>query len=614
MEKLLEKLNQDQREAVTTTEGPLLVLSGPGSGKTRVITHRIAYLIEKKLASPEEILAVTFTNKAAGEMKERLKKLVATTPIWMGTFHSICARILRTDGVNLGISQRFVIYDDSDSLDLIKEVMKELNLDPKNTSPYSVKNSISSAKNELIGPGEYQGFARGFFQEIVAKVYFRYQELLKENHALDFDDLLMQVVNLFEQFPLVAEKYQKRFKYVLIDEYQDTNKAQYLLTKIIASKHKNICVVGDASQAIYGWRGADYKNILNFSKDFPKVITINLSQNYRSTKNILGAAQNVINQNRSHPILELWTENDDGVPTILYEAKNEVEEAEFVIRTIQKLLSSHQGFSLSSFAVLYRTNAQSRVMEEALLRDGLPYVLIGGTRFYDRKEIRDIVAYLRFINNPNDNLSFKRVVNTPPRGIGPKAFSDLANQKVLDFKISMDSIRQKAETLTTLDIVDLVLAETQYLKYLDDASEESLGRIENVKELRSVASEFPNIVDFLENVSLVEKEYLPNRPNQDSDKKEAITLMTLHSAKGLEFPVVFMIGMEEGLFPHSQSMTDVAEIEEERRLCYVGITRAQKQLYLTYTQSRLYFGTRTEGVISRFVLDIPENLLIPIRY
>lgn len=614
MEKLLEKLNEGQKEAVTTTEGPLLVLSGPGSGKTRVITHRIAYIIEKKLASPEEILAVTFTNKAAGEMKERLKKLVTTTPVWMGTFHSICARILRTDGANLGISQRFVIYDDSDSLDLIKEVMKDLDLDPKNTSPYSIKNSISSAKNELIGPTEYQGFARGFFQEIVAKVYFRYQELLKENHALDFDDLLMQVVVLFEKFPLVAEKYQKRFKYVLIDEYQDTNKAQYLLTKIIASKHKNICVVGDASQAIYGWRGADYKNILNFSKDFPKVVTINLSQNYRSTKNILGAAQNVINQNRSHPILELWTENDEGVPTILYEAKNEVEEAEFVIRTIQKLLTSSQGFSLSSFAVLYRTNAQSRVMEESLLREGLPYVLIGGTRFYDRKEIRDIVAYLRFINNPNDKLSFKRVVNTPPRGISPKAFSDLANQKILDFKNSMESIRQKAETLTTLDVVDLVLAETQYLNYLDDSSEESLGRIENVKELRSVASEFPNIVDFLENVSLVEKEYLPNRPNQDSDKKEVITLMTLHSAKGLEFPVVFMIGMEEGLFPHSQSMTNTSEIEEERRLCYVGITRAQKQLYLTYTQSRLYFGTRTEGIISRFVLDIPENLLIPIRY
>ncbi len=614
MEKLLEGLNVDQQRAVKKTKGPLLVLSGPGSGKTRVITHRIAYILEQKLALPEEILAVTFTNKAAGEMKERLKKLVSTTPLWMGTFHSICARILRSDGVNLGISPRFVIYDDSDSLDLIKEILKELDLDPKSTSPYSIKNSISSAKNELIGPTEYQGFARGYFQEIVAKVYFRYQESLKENHALDFDDLLMQVVVLFEKFPEVAKKYQNRFKYVLVDEYQDTNKAQYILTKIIASKHKNICVVGDASQAIYGWRGADYKNILNFSKDFPDVETINLSQNYRSTKNILGAAQNVINQNRSHPILELWTENDEGVPTILYEAKNEVEEAEFIIRTIQKLLSSSQGFSLASFAVLYRTNAQSRVMEEALLREGLPYVLVGGTRFYDRKEIRDIVAYLRFINNPSDSLSFKRVVNTPPRGIGPKALLDQTNQKVLDFKSSFEIVRQKSEGLKTIDIVDLILAETKYLNYLDDNSEESLGRIENVKELRSVASEFPEIVDFLENVSLVEKEYLPNRAVQNQDKKDAITLMTLHSAKGLEFPIVFMIGMEEGLFPHSQSLTDTSGVEEERRLCYVGITRAEKQLYMTYTQSRLYFGTRTEGVLSRFVLDIPEKLLISIRY
>lgn len=614
MTNYLANLNPKQIEAVKTTQGALLVLSGPGSGKTRVITHKIAYLIDQKLALPEEILAVTFTNKAAGEMKERLKKLVTVPPVWMGTFHSICARILRVDGKVVGISPKFVIYDDADSLDLIKTIIKELGLDPKNISPYSVKNSISSAKNELIDPIAYQGFARGYFQEIVTKIYQRYQELLKENQALDFDDLLMQLVILFEKFPEISEKYQKRFKYVLIDEFQDTNKAQYLLTKIIASKYKNICVVGDASQAIYGWRGADYKNILNFSKDFPKVKTINLSQNYRSTKNILATAQNIIAQNRSHPILELWTENDDGVPSILYEAKNEIEEAEFIIRTIQKTLSSNQLFNLSSFAILYRTNAQSRVIEEALLHSGLPYILIGGTRFYDRKEIRDIVAYLRFINNPNDSLSFKRIINTPPRGIGPKALSDQNNPKVVDFKKNFAKIRNRSEDLPTIDLINLILTETNYLDYLDDKSEESLARIENVKELSSVASEFPRLVDFLENVSLVEKESLPNRLNNGSDKKEAITLMTLHAAKGLEFPVVFMIGMEEGLFPHNQSLTDIAEIEEERRLCYVGITRAQKQLYLTYTQSRLYFGTRTQGIISRFILDIPENLIIPIRF
>lgn len=605
MTKYLDALNIQQLQAVKTTQGALLVLSGPGSGKTRVITHRIAYILDQKLAFPEEILAVTFTNKAAGEMKERLKKLVAIPPLWMGTFHSICARILRADGGSIGVTPRFAIYDDSDSLDLIKEILKELDLDPKNISPYSVKNSISSAKNELVGAVDYQGFARGYFQEIVAKIYLRYQERLKESQALDFDDLLMQVVNLFENFPEIANIYQKRFKYILVDEYQDTNKAQYLLTKIMAGTHQNICVVGDASQAIYGWRGADYKNILNFSKDFPKVKTINLSQNYRSTKNILSAAQNVINQNRSHPILELWTKNEDGIPTILYEAKNEVEEAEFIIRTIQKTLSTKQGFNLGSFAILYRTNAQSRVIEEALLRSALPYVLIGGTRFYDRKEIRDIVAYLRFIDNPKDRLSFKRIINTPPRGIGPKALSEVDNSKVAEFKNSLEIIRQKAANLKTIDIIDLVLAQSKYLSYLDDGSEEALSRIENVKELRSVASEFPQLVDFLENIALVEKEYLPNRLVNNNEKQDAITLMTLHSAKGLEFPIVFMIGMEEGLFPHNQSLTDVSGIEEERRLCYVGITRAQKQLYLTYTQSRLYFGTRTEGIISRFILDIP---------
>ncbi len=613
MNKFLEGLNPTQQEAVTTTDGPVLVLAGPGSGKTRVITHRMAYILDQKLATPEEILAVTFTNKAAGEMKERLKKLVTITPLWMGTFHSICARILRLDGGAAGISPRFSIYDDGDSLDLIKDILKDMNIDPKSFSPYSIKNSISSAKNEMVNPIEYQGFARGYFQEIVAKVYIEYQKGLRENQALDFDDILAESVNLFDKFPEIAEKYQNRFKYVLIDEYQDTNKAQYLLTKIMAQKHNNLCVVGDASQAIYGWRGADYRNILNFSKDFPLVKVINLEQNYRSTKNILEAAKSVISKNRSHPVLDLWTDNDEGIPTVLYEAKNEVEEAQFIVRTITKLISANQGYTLNSFAVLYRTNAQSRNLEEVFLREGLPYALIGGTRFYERKEIRDVLAYLRYLDNPKDTLSFKRIINTPPRGIGPKALEEGSNPKVIDFKEKMEILRLKAQNVAAIDIIDLVLAETRYLSYLDDSTEEGLGRMENVKELRSVASEFPNLGDFLENVSLVEQEYVPNRAS-NTEKKEAITMMTLHSAKGLEFPVVFMVGMEEGLFPHNQSLTDNLELEEERRLCYVGITRAQKQLYLTYTESRLYFGTRTQGVISRFVLDIPENLLIPIRF
>jgi len=612
MEKILEILNSKQKEAVTTTEGPLLVLSGPGSGKTKVITHRIAYLLEKNLARAEEILAVTFTNKAAGEMKERIKNLALVQPEWMGTFHSICAKILRKDGSAIGVSSRFVIYDDHDSLRLIKEILKEIDLDPKSFSPYSIKNSISSAKNELLNPKDYQELARGYFQEIVSKVYFSYQKKLEESYALDFDDLLMKAVLLFERFPEILEKYQQKFKYILVDEYQDTNKAQYNLTKLLAQKHKNICVVGDASQAIYGWRGADFRNIVNFTQDFSNAKTINLEQNYRSTKNILQTAKNVISQNRSHPILDLWTENEEGVPTIVYQASNEVEESEFVVRTIEKNLSSSENLSAKDFAVLYRTNAQSRVLEEALLREGLPYQIIGATSFYQRKEVKDILSYLKLIHNPDDSLSFRRIVNIPPRGIGPKALSEKNNPKVIDFKQKMDQLRKKSESLDSIEIIDLLLAETKYLEYLDDSSEESLSRVENVKELRSVASEFPLLEDFLENISLVEENFVPNR-EKNKEEKNAITLMTLHSAKGLEFPVVFIIGMEEGLLPHSQSLTDASEIEEERRLCYVGITRAQKQLYLTYTQNRLYFGSRSEGIISRFILEIPEELLINIR-
>lgn len=610
--KSLDSLNQEQLEAVQTTQGPLLVLSGPGSGKTRVITHRIAYIIEQKLANPEEILAVTFTNKAATEMKDRLKTLTRIAPPWMGTFHSICARILRADGINLGINPRFVIYDDSDSLDLIKTILKELNIDPKNFSPYSIKNSISSAKSELLGPEDYKRFARGYFQEVVIKIYERYEILLKENSALDFDDLLVKVVSLLENFPDILDKYKQKFKYILVDEYQDTNKSQYILTKLLAKDHENICIVGDASQAIYGWRGADYRNILNFQKDFPKTRVINLAQNYRSTKNILEIAKSIISQNRSHPILELWTKNPEGVPTVVYQAKNELEESEFIIRTIRNLISK-QSYALTDFAVLYRTNAQSRVLEETFLREGVPYRLVGGTRFYDRREIRDVLAYLRLINNPNDQLAFKRVVNTPPRGIGPKALMEADNSKINSFRDLLRELSLKSQSLTTIDIIDLVLAATSYLQYLDDGAEGSLERVENVKELRSVAAEYPNLSDFLENVSLVEENFLPKQDSK-TQSQNAVTLMTLHSAKGLEFPIVFMVGLEEGLFPHNQSLTDTGELEEERRLCYVGITRAKEQLYLTYTQSRLYFGSRTEGIISRFILEIPPELLISIRY
>ena len=615
VEKILANLNSTQQQAVKYIKGPSLVLSGPGSGKTRVITHRIAYLIDELKVPPPDILSVTFTNKAANEMKVRIRKLVETVPLWMGTFHSINAKILRESGGFIGISPNFTIFDDSDSLKLVKDVMKELDISTKNFTPGSVKGAIESAKSELIGPTEYQGFSKGYFQEIVSKVYNEYQKALQKSKALDFDDLLFHTVVLFQKYPEVLEKYQRRWKYILVDEYQDTNKAQYTFIKLLAQKERNLFVVGDASQAIYGWRGADFRNILNFSKDFPEGKIFNLEQNYRSTKKILTAATSVISKNRSHPVLNLWTKNQEGIPLILYEGKDEVEEAEYIIRTIEGLIKTSQGFDLKSFAILYRTNSQSRVLEEALLRSGMPYTLVGGTRFYERKEIKDVTAYLKLLVNPDDQISFRRAVNTPPRGIGPAALQNSQNPKVKGFWSIIKTLKEKSVQLQTIDIIDIVLTDTKYLDFLEDGTTEGAARVENVKELRSVATEYPNLTDFLENVALVEREYSPkNNKKIDSDGKDTITLMTFHAAKGLEFPIVFMVGMEEGLFPHSRSMGDNYELEEERRLCYVGITRARDQLYLTYTQKRLYFGARTEGVVSRFILDIPEELIISIKY
>lgn len=596
-------LNQIQKNAVTTASGPVLVLSGPGSGKTRVITYRIAYLVESGV-QPENILGLTFTNKAANEMKERIRKLTKVAPGWMGTFHSICSKILRRDGYQIGISPNFVIYDNNDSLDLIKDVIKDMGLNPKNINPNSVAYSISDSKNNLVSPKDYANLAQGFFQENVAKIYSLYQENLSKNKALDFDDLIMESVRLFSQSSETLVKYQEQFRYILVDEYQDTNHAQYVFTKMLAQKYRNIAVVGDASQAIYAFRGADFRNILNFEKDFPEAQKFNLEQNYRSTKTIINAATKVISFNRTHPILSIWTDNDDGVPIVAYQSRNELEEASFVIRMIEKMSSSR---SLKDFAVLYRTNAQSRVLEEAFLKSGLPYTLVGGTRFYDRKEIKDILSYLRLIVNPDDTVSLKRVINTPPRGIGPASIKDSTNPKVIKFHEMMDRIKAKSVELSSLEIVDLLLATTDYLNYLDDGSPEGQARVENVKELKSVASIYPKLEDFLENVALVE-----NETGAKTGDGESVTLMTLHSAKGLEFPIVFMVGMEEGLFPHSRALLDTSELEEERRLCYVGMTRAKEQLYLTYTQERLYFGTRTAGIVSRFLTDIPEDLVIPL--
>jgi DNA helicase-2/ATP-dependent DNA helicase PcrA len=531
----------------------------------------------------------------------------------MGTFHAIGARILRADGHFLGVSPNFVIFDEDDSLALIKEVVKELELDPKRFSPSSIRASIEGAKNELIGPKDYTAYATGYFQEIVLKVYRSYQTKLEKQNALDFEDLLMKAVVLFRESKRVLEKYQDHWQFILVDEYQDTNRAQYVFTKLLAGTHRNIFVVGDAAQAIYGWRGADFRNILNFSQDFPESKIFNLEQNYRSTKKILAAATAVIAQNRSHPVLNLWTENPQGEPIIIYEAENELDEASFITRVLNKMLGS-QSFSYHSFAVLYRTNAQSRVIEETFLHEGLPYILVGGTRFYERREVKDVLAYLRLIANPADEIAFKRSISTPPRGIGPAALQKAANSKVAEFNRLVETLREKGQKIPTIELVDLVLANTGYLNWLDDGSVEAAARVENVKELRSVAAEFPALADFLENVALVEREYGPQKPSVEKKRPDAVTLMTAHAAKGLEFPVVFMVGMEEGLFPHSRSLLDNNELEEERRLCYVGLTRAKCQLYLTFARQRLYFGQRSEGVPSRFIADIPEEVTTIITF
>lgn len=591
---LLNDLNPDQRKAVTHTDGPVLILAGAGSGKTRVLTYRVAYLIEQNLASAHNILMVTFTNKAASAMKERVRTIIKTKDLpYAGTFHSLCAKILRIDGKHINLPSNFVIYDDSDQIEAIKDVMKKFDISVKNYNPRAVLSTISQAKNELIPALEYPNLARGNFQETVARIYLGYQKLLLENEALDFDDLLMKTVQLFQRNPEVLGSYQERYRYILIDEYQDTNKAQYVLTKQLSARWRNICVVGDASQSIYRWRGADFRNIINFRTDFPDVTVFNLEQNYRSTQMILNAAYGVISKNTSHPILKLWTEKEGGEHITLYEARNEQDEATFLIHMILQ-----SGKPFSDFAVLYRTNAQSRVLEEAFLRAGVPYTLVGGTRFYERKEIKDVLAYLRILSNPKDTVSYNRIEKLGKGRLG----------KFLSFadKIAKDNT---LIGLSTLELLDSMIEATAYLELYDANVEEEAYRLENIKELRSVATEFPILSEFLENVALVEQEYIPKKVKETPGVRQAVTLMTLHAAKGLEFSVVSIVGMEEGIFPHSRSLMEKDEIEEERRLCYVGITRAKEKLYLTYANRRLFFGTRTQNMISRFIADIPESAL-----
>lgn len=588
----LQDLNSEQLAAVKHTDGPILILAGAGSGKTRVLTYKVLYLIQEKAVNPSNILAITFTNKAANEMKERVRKLISNAPT-VSTFHALCAKILRIDGKEIGISTKFLIYDEADQLDAIKEVMGKEGISTKSFNPRSVLTTISQAKNELLSAIEYPQYARGYFQETVSKIYLGYQKILKENEALDFDDLLMEVVRLFRRDEGTLKKYQNKFQYILVDEYQDTNHAQYVLTKLLGGRWKNICVVGDFSQSIYMWRGADFKNLMQFKEDFPNVAVFHLEQNYRSTQKILDAAFAVISKNTSHPVLKLWTENKKGEHIVLYQARNEHDEGDYIVNEVQSAKLKLKSLSYSDFVVLYRTNAQSRAIEEVFLHRGLPYILVGGTRFYDRREIKDVLAYLRLLANQKDMVSYKRIEKLGKGRL----------EKFLQFQQSLDVAKNE-----TIEILDKVVAATEYLSLYDEKDEEDLQRLENIKELRSVALEFPEIHQFLENVALVEQEYMPDKVKK-GEKKDAVTLMTLHAAKGLEFPIVFMIGMEEGLFPHSRALMENAELEEERRLCYVGMTRAKEKLYLTFTQQRLFFGKRTSNVASRFLFDLPPELI-----
>ncbi len=631
-EHLLVGLNPAQREAAETTEGPVLILAGAGSGKTKTLMHRIAYIIGSNKARPNQVLAVTFTNKAAKEMRERLARLIgehsedrAFMP-FMGTFHSICVRLLRFDGEHIQVPKNFVIFDESDRQSAVKQALRQLGVSEKQYSPGSISNLISSAKNELMPPAEYMAEARLPLQKIAADAYGIYERIRKEAAALDFDDLIGETVRLLKTVPAVREKWQQQFKYVLIDEYQDTNAAQYNLVKLLTNKQHNLCVVGDDWQSIYSWRGADFKNILNFERDYPKALVVKLEQNYRSTKNILDAAHNVISKNIQRSDKALWTKSGNGAPVQIQFVNTESHEGELVVSRI-KNATQLKIRRYKDFAILYRTNAQSRALEEALIRYGVPYRIVGGVRFYDRKEIKDLIAYLRLLYQPADRASFLRVVNVPTRGLG-----DVSVQKFLDWQAvggltlvqalehaetatmltpkarksfadlgeMLARLKEVSETLSLPDLIEALIKRLGYLNHLDDGSLQAEDRAENVKELVSVAREYADLglVGFLEEVALISD---LDAVQADQD---AVLLMTMHAAKGLEFPVVFMTGMEESIFPSSRALYDQEDMEEERRLCYVGMTRAREELVLTSAATRMLYGSMQHNPPSRFLADI----------
>jgi DNA helicase-2/ATP-dependent DNA helicase PcrA len=645
MEDILAKLNPAQREAVEAIKGPVLILAGPGSGKTRVITHRVAYLIKVCGVSPRNIMAVTFTNKAAREMEERLNHLVSGSvqDLTLGTFHAICVRILRTSGEAVGVDSQFVIYDREDQLSVVKRSIQEADFDPKQYAPSAVISSISSAKSRMLTPVEFIKSGRNYFDEVVGRIYENYQRMLEESNALDFDDLLMKAVLLFRNNPDVLARYQNRYVHLMVDEFQDTNLVQYELIRQLGGKYRNICVVGDPDQSIYSWRFADVRNILNFENDFPDATVVKLEENYRSTKTILETASCIISANSQRKPVNLWTQNDEGTSAVVVETYTEQEEAQFVVSEIERLTEQGE-YGMGNCAVMYRTNAQSRVLEEAFIRYGMPYKLVAGTRFYERREVKDIIAYLRLIQNPHDSVSLMRVINVPQRGIGQQTqlklaawaksmgvsqfealrmlngetpegstspFNSHISRVLKTFAELMEELISRSRELKLVELFDLVVKRSGYKEYLlNESSGEGQERWDNILELRSVAQKDfgtdeprESLAAFLEEVTLV----------SDVDSLEeglsAVTLITLHQAKGLEFPVVFITGMEDGLLPHFRTFDDSTQMEEERRLCYVGVTRAKNLVYLVRAFRRTLMGRSQVSEPSRFLKDIPKHLI-----
>jgi DNA helicase-2/ATP-dependent DNA helicase PcrA len=644
---ILAELNPAQKEAVEAINGPVLILAGPGSGKTKVITHRIAYLIRVCGVSPHRIMAVTFTNKAAREMETRLHQLVSSSVknLTLGTFHAICARILRNDGRALDINPQFVIYDDEDHLSLLKRSLQEVGLDPKQYAPRAISSAISSAKSQMLSPQDYIERGRSYFDEVVGRVYERYEQLLAENSGLDFDDLLMKAVYLLKNKPDISSRYQSRYLHLLVDEFQDTNLTQYELIKQLGGKYRNICVVGDPDQSIYSWRFADLRNILNFEKDYPEAKLVLLEQNYRSTKKILETASYLIEANKQRKPKELWTNNEPGDPPSVVETYTEQEEAQFVVSEIERLVNEAK-VNPGDCAIMYRTNAQSRVLEEAFIRYGMPYKLVAGTRFYERREVKDIIAYLRLIQNAQDSVSLMRVINVPGRGIGQhtqaklfswaksmgvspyEALSSIAklakpevkeaphqsffNSRIIqiltDFRNLIEECINRSRELDLIDLFDLVVERSGYKAYILGGMNGE-ERWENILELRTVAQQYRDIkprdglAAFLEGVTLV------SDVDELNEGMSVVTLITLHQAKGLEFPVVFIVGVEDGILPHFKSFDDPTQMEEERRLCYVGVTRAKQRVYLIHAFRRSLMGSSTVSKPSRFLNDIPEHLI-----